>query len=312
MAHEEGNHSVSVTAGIIASLVFGAAVGWWFISHGAAQPVDDTSFAFAKVQVDEGKLTRERKAVEATVPESAKSLALALDQAVRGANLAQFGQAKLPPKQQELAIQFAADDLAVAVNDGYERFVSLGEDLNQTCINAFEGVQRALRDKSLTYEAATTGVQPGFEVYAEACGNALPVLKQLALVDEQGQWTDPSLGPVLLEIFNRLRFAHIMSLRKNPILMLTPHEREILYRWRIANKSIGDPDRLRFINDAEQYIPGFSANEARGRFYFEKGDFTRAKAEFDGACAKRPADNQLQAYCRYLEKRTGGTQPSHE
>ncbi|MEZ4461278.1 MAG: hypothetical protein R3E66_16475 [bacterium] len=190
--------------------------------------------------------------------------------------------------------------------------MSLGEDLNQTCINAFEGVQRALRDKSLTYDTATTGVPPGFEVYAEACGNALPVLKQLALVDDQGQWIDPSNGPVMLEIFNRLRFAHIMSLRKDPVLMLTPHEREILYGWRVANKALSDPDRLRYITEAERYIPGFSAAEARGRFYFEKGDITRAKAEFDGACAKRPADNQLQAYCRYLEKRAGGNQSSHE
>jgi hypothetical protein len=234
-----------------------------------------------------------------------------LQVAVRAANLAQFGGSKMSNPQHEIAVQFTADEAAVAVPDGYQKFISFGDDLFHECLTAFAGVQAGLADASVTFDAMSTTVQPGYEVYAETCGNALPMLKQVGVVDEKGQWVDAKNGPVMLELLNRLRFANIIGLRKKATLSLGDYEREILYRWRITNPAIPVLDRMRYIDSAEIDVKGFPSNEMRGKLQFQGGDFRNAAASYKIACDKQPTDKQLERYCAFLDHKIGAELAAH-
>jgi len=312
MAHKEVDHNLSVTIGVFAALVLGAALFYNFVSKAEELVVvTDQSFDFGKLEIQSGKLDLERKSMQAKVSAQNAKLVKELQVAVRAANLAQLGGSKMSNPQHEIAVQFAADEAAVAIPDGYKNFVSLGDDLYHECLTAFTGIQSALASSSLTFEDASTSVQPGFEVYAETCGNALPMLKQVGVVDDKGQWIDPDSGPYMLELLNRLRFANIISLRKKPTLSLGDYEREILYRWRVTNPTIPVLDRMRYIDSAETEVKRFPANEMRGNLYFQSGDFAKAAASYEIACTKHPADLQLKKYCDYLNHKIGTTVAAH-
>jgi hypothetical protein len=312
MAHKEVDHNLSVTIGVFIALVAGAALFYNFVSKAEELVVvTDQSFAFGKLEIQSDKLDRERKSMQATISADNAQLVNDLQVAVRAANLAQLGGSKMSNPQHEVAVQFAADEAAVAVPDGYKNFVSLGDDLYHECLTAFAGVQSALESSAVTFDAASASVQPGFEVYAETCGNALPMLKQVGIVDEKGRWIDADSGPYMLELLNRLRFANIISLRKKPTLSLGDYEREILYRWRVANPAIPVLDRMRYIDTAETEVKGFPANEMRGNLYFQSGDFAKAAASYEIACAKHPADMQLKKYCAFLDNKIGTTVAAH-
>jgi len=163
----------------------------------------------------------------------------------------------------------------------------------------------------VSFETMSTTVPPGFEVYAETCGNALPMLKQVGVIDEKGRWIDADSGPALLELLNRLRFANIINLRKKATLSLGDYEREVLYRWRITNPAIPALDRLSYIDSAEIEVKGFPADEMRGKLHFQAGDFRNAAASYKIACDKRPTDLQLQKYCEFLDHKNGSDLAAH-
>ncbi len=312
MAHKEVDHNLSVTIGVFVALVLGAALFYNFVSKAEELVVvTDQSFNFGKLEIQSDKLDRERTSMQAKVSADNAQLVTDLQVAVRAANLAQLGGSKMSNPQHEIAVQFAADEAAVAIPDGYKNFVSLGDDLFHECLTAFAGVQSALASASVTFDALSTSVQPGFEVYAETCGNALPMLKQVGIVDEKGQWIDPDSGPYMLELLNRLRFANIINLRKKPTLSLGDYERDILYRWRVTNPAIPVLDRMKYIDAAEIEVKGFPANEMRGKLYFQAGDFAKAAASYEIACSKHPADMQLKKYCAFLDNKIGTTVAAH-
>lgn len=305
MAQHEANHSLSILLGLVLAVILAVgAVAWFAAQVEPLHAVDDSSFAFEPLTIDEAKLASQRKSIAADIPDEAKPKIVALEKAIAEANAAQFGPLMLPNNRFEVAVQFAADDAATAVPDGYNRFVSLSGNVTQTCLNSLEEVQRALKGGSLTLDEVTKGIPAGFEVYARTCGNALPQLIMIGLVDDKGQWVDES-GPVMMEIFSRLRFAHIMSLRKDPRQLLTPYERELILRWKLTSPKTQQADRIKAITELKELVPGYPEHEARGRVYFGDGNFVRAKEEFDIACAARRSDQQLQRYCQYLAKKVG-------
>lgn len=306
MAHHEADHNISVKIGAALAALLGAGVFYFFLGQAVPiQPVTDASFNFEKIRIDTARLDRERQKLAVDASRAAQKVA-DLQNAVRAANLAQFGVSTLSPQQHEAAVQFTADEAAVAFPEGYDRFVSLGDDLYHTCLSALGRLQDELKAGKVTYEQAATAVVPGHEVYAETCGNALKPLTDLGLVDEKGQWVDPTNGPVILEILNRLRFAHIIELRKSPTSLLTPYEREILYTWRASNPKISAVERLKYLDQAEREIRGFPADELRGKLFFQSGDLQKAKEAYERACAAKPNDLQLKQFCGFLEKRASG------
>lgn len=308
MAHSEANHSTSVALGVALAGLIALGVTGYFASQAVPlQPVTDASFAFDRTTIDVARLTAERKAP--AIPESAKPLHTTLQEAVRQANLGQFGVGELSAEQHGVAVKFAADDLAVAVPNGYDAFVSFGDNMFHTCLSAMQRLQEDLAAGKVTLEAATSGVVAGHEVYAESCGNAIKPLQAAGVLDERGLWVDAQNGPQVFDILNRLRFAHILELRKRPTLLLTDYERDVLYRWRASNAAIPAVERLKHIEQAEQEVKGFPADKLRGKIYFEAGDVPKAAKAYEKACRAHASDAQLQAECAYLNRKAAASQP---
>ncbi len=312
MAHNEVDHNLSVKIGVFVASAIGVGLLYAFMSQVTPLvAVTDQSFQFDRLDIDTAKIDRERESMQAVVSAKNAPLVEQLQVAVRAANLAQLGGSKMSNSQHEIAVQFSADEAAVAVPNGYQHFISFGDDLFHECLTAFAGVQAALADSSVTFDAMSTAVQPGYEVYAETCGNALPMLKQVGVVDEKGQWVDAKNGPIMLELLNRLRFANIIGLRKKPTLSLGDYEREVLYLWRVTNPAIPVLERIRYIDSAEIDVKGFPANQMRGKLHFQAGDFVKASASYRIACDKQPSDSQLQRYCAFLDHKNGAELAAH-
>lgn len=233
---------------------------------------------------------------------------------VRRANLAQFpstaNEARPDLVILNAEVTFAADEVLPA--SGIRGFTAAGEPLFAACNEGIEELLKAIRRQSIPLEEARRNPSPArFQKYRENCGNALPLLLQHGLVDSTGRWSKP-YAPVLFEILNRYRWAHITHARLPARLQLAPYEYELLMRWRIE-----DPDafpiaeRRKFIHQASSEISDFDPVLAETLLDNEGKTESEAIENLRELSEKHPENqNYRQRYLRALQRQEQATSRS--
>ncbi len=298
---------------IFLCLVIPAAVIYAFAtSVPPVEPIDATWFEFEPLKIDDSRIKAERKKnLEGVNLDSGKAEIETLHAAIRKANLLQFA-----PIQREVTtrsnaeIEFAANEVITKLN-GIESFVETSAPLMHACQTHVTTLLADVKAGKITLEQAQKPAPEQYGAYMEACGNAVKLLLDGKLIQENGEWSNPDTGPIILELLGRLRYAFILHLRKNAWEQITPYEREILWRWRIEDpQAYSYKERLDYLSRATEETLGYSPDIARGRLFFVN-DFKRdARRTFEEQCKKHPQDRQLARACEWLKNNVAMKDPN--
>lgn len=262
-------------------------------------PVDETSFR-TSVEVDESRLDEERAFLYQNVDLRAHTEKIAaLQKSVREANLLQFGTPS-PKALRDAAVMNTYNANEVLAATSIEGVMLAGNEVFEACQAGLAELQAALASKKITAQEARTDPGERFATYRENCGNAFGPLEEMALIRPDGAWVDPAVGPTILDIFNRFRWATILDARRPALQQLTPYDYELLTRWRAANPAFPVQKRIEWVERAARELPGLARDELLGNLHFEAGDRSAATEAYARACARRQQDLHLQAKCAWL------------
>ncbi len=295
----------------VCGVLFGA-MAWGFTQGSGPSGFGDElePLGFPPAELDAGRLEAARAkhyTPEEGVWESASTMKLIAE--VRLANDHQFETKPVPTVDEEelnSRVEVAAME---ALQDHPEgAFVELGRPLYASCAKGLAALQRDIAAGKVTLAQAIK--DPDYEAYSEyrrACGGVLGMLSARKLIDDDGQWQDPSAGPVVLELLQRYRWAFIAHKQAQPGALLSPSDAEALTRWRIgASASFTAEERLMFARRAKEVSPDYPTPLATALIFREMGQSERGETELSKAAALTKGREQAK-YVYWLEEYRGAT-----
>ncbi len=306
MAHQSAQSpddaSASFLNGIVIALLLtaGALAAWLVVSAPEIPAIDEGSFENL-TSIDMQRLEAERERAYGSIDlATAQEPVDHLRQTVRAVNLVQFESVEEYDKRQAAtAAVFAANDVLTPL--GEPGFMKAGNEMAKKCVEGVDEVRAALKAGDLTPEQAVVDPGTGFPTFRENCGPLMGQLLKWKVVQPSGDWTDPDVGPALVEIFSRYRWAAILDLRRPAFEMLTPYEHEVLTRFRADLEALPVQKRLEWVMQLAASQP-VVATELQGNLALESGDVPAAAQLYAQVCDKNSKDRLLRAKCDWLNE----------
>jgi len=306
MAHTSPDHKLSLLIALVLTLGIALGIGWWSSSTTSTK-VTEASLGVPPLNVSVKRLSEERQRAEAPDPKGRDAILMAQ---VREINKLQFGTPSVEEGETAAFLLMDAVNELALVQGSYRHILATVNPIIHACQNAFEPVRSALKSGNVTYEVIISDPPETFAAYRSDCGNVLPVLVKLGLINESGDWLDPTNGPAIFSILNRLRLAGLSQDRIPVSELLTAYEVESLYHWRMLNPALTVQEKERFARSAERELKGFLADEWLGRVYYSAGNIREARDAYLSACEKRKNDQDLAARCRLIKKLAESAEPA--
>jgi hypothetical protein len=300
-------HSLWI-AGLVA-VVLGGLIFW------SRRPPERqrSPLAFPPLEIDRAELKRQRadRYGEARKTIRGTDQLSRLHEVVRRANERQFtshpksNDEEETKTRRELRANIKQASHDVITLTGYDGYIASGEPIFEACRGGLERLLEAIRSGRISLERARTRPDAErFEAYRRNCGQLLPRLLELGLVDDGGRWASPpDRSREILEILQRYRWAFNISNSRRPLLQLTPYERELLFKYRIRNAEgfeIGD--RRRFIEQIASdpgLLPEYDVHLARARLAYESNGPQAAREALKRGI--EAGDGDIERYRRLLE-----------
>lgn len=286
---------------VIAAVTFLGAVSVLialFVMAPKAPPVTEESFN-PPLSVDADRLEAEREKRFGDVDlDAAKEEVEQLHEAARQLYSSEFGGDAAARRSAYNAVAFAANDVMTAV--GMDGYMAAGETMFDACREGLDELRAAVKAGEISSEEAALDPGDRFDTYRENCGAAWGELTKKKVIEPDGDWSDPDVGPHILELSNRYRWATVLDLRLPRHRQFTPYELEVFTRWRVGHRDFPFERRKAWAALLEESNPA-AAQELLGNLAFEARDLASTLTHYRAACDLAPKDVSLRARCEWLE-----------
>jgi hypothetical protein len=257
---------------------------------------------FPELTIEKQKLEKQRKKqlAKADVKRESKAVSKLLA-AVRKLNLGQFpGQDS--PTDISASIEYRASD--VVVEFGYDGFMGIGQILFTRCHKGLSTLLDAVRNRAVSLDKAQKNPPDSFELYRQYCGRVLPHLLKFGLLKPSGEWSHGEESKLIFDVWQRYRWASLIESMREPYALLTPYEREVLFRWRIERASGFSPEsRIDLARRGSQYLP-YPTGLAVGIIALKQGDTETAREAFEGLLETNGGKYPVREWLRDLSELT--------
>lgn len=295
-AQEAPRLDSAIVAGLMICALLAAGFVFWRVTQ--HNRIGEKDFAFADIEVDREKLDAQRVEKYGAINlQKAQAEWQALLEAGRALNRGQH-EGLSQEKQAELGVQITYHANEILPASGYEGFVVSGEPLIHACQEGLDELLEAVRAGELSLEEARDNPPADkFSDYRDNCGMLLPTWMERGLINDQGEWSF-EYAPVLSDVLQRYRWAHIIHDQQKPAAQLTGYEVRILQRWRVEHaQGLSERDRLKYLERLERHDPEYDAAYARGVLAYREGDIERAFEHFEEMARE---DRRWQAHATFL------------
>lgn len=294
----------TILAGVLICALLAAGFAYWRM--GPAREVTDDDFKFPELTVNLQKLERQRQEKYADVNlQQVENEWQQLIAAAREVHRGQFADISQEEQLKRAAtVKVWANE--TILGSGFEGFVATGEPIFRECAAGLQELLGAVQKGEISLEKAQEEL-PGdrFTTYRDNCGNLLPVIAERGLVTEDGKWASKN-APVIADLLNRYRWAHIIHDQKDPWSQLTKEGARTLARWRVEDaKGYTVEQRRKFLSTLSSQFPDYNAEFALGLLAYRAGETQKALEHFERLAEAQPRSD-FQRYTDFLRQKIGG------
>jgi hypothetical protein len=263
-----------------------------------------TDFGYPEIRVDAKQLETSREShYEGLSVTSATESEIKLHELLRSLGDLQFKSEEDLPDPKEIKdllilLEFHSDELVIDL--GYEGFLLATMPVLDACDKALDATLSQLSDGTLKWENVQSGPDLT-DSYRENCGNFLPELEKTNLISKQGEWRNPSTGPLVANILNRYRIGSTLRTRTPTWKQLTAYEASVYCQLVVGQRAFPRERRRECLERLRTADPTYDADLADLLLDIEDDRLERALTKVNALVAQRKDKRRFWALRGMLE-----------